>query len=206
MSKRTKLILASASPRRHEILNTIGLPHRILTAPDPSGLDEPQMPEEAVADYVHRTAREKALRVAAMIAESYGPDEVSAAKYYILSADTSVILDGNILGKPHDLADATATLKMLSGREHTVHTAVALWHNKQIHKTESLTSVQFAPLSATDIAAYCETGECWGKAGAYGIQGYAARFVSHLKGSYTGVVGLPAWQTISLLRKAGYPV
>lgn len=189
------LILASASPRRRDILNTLGLPHRILTVPDPTGMDEPRLPGEPPAAYVRRTAMEKGRRVMQYI---------NCDSPHILSADTCVILDEHILGKPVDKDHAIHMLRTLSDRTHTVHTAVAIWHKGQHYAAESITQVTFGALSDKDIQHYYETGECWGKAGAYGIQGYAARFVSHLSGSYTGVVGLPAWETVQLLRQSGY--
>src|SRR5699024_10533070 len=140
MSTSPLLVLASASPRRHEILNTIGLPHEIMVAPDPSGLDEPMRTGESPQDYVRRTAREKVLRTAALVKQR--PDagkqreSGNGAEHsgngtehlpYILGADTCVILDEEILGKPADIDDAAGMLKRLSGRTHTVRTAVAVW-------------------------------------------------------------------------------
>lgn len=206
MPMRPTLILASASPRRHDILDTIGLSHEIIVVPDPSGDDEPQRAGEASHAYVRRTAREKAMRTADHLMQLRDTPCRHGHGPYILSADTSVILNGSVLGKPQDAAHATDMLKQLSGQTHTVHTAVVLWHAGQLLETEAITEVSFARLSADDIRDYCATGEYQGKAGAYGIQGYAARFVSCLNGSYTGVVGLPAFETVELLRQGGYPV
>lgn len=215
MDTQPELILASASPRRHDILTSIGVPHQVVLIPNPSDTDEPQIPGESPVEYVRRTAQEKAEQAADFLLKKVGEPAPSAtlpeghAKpegLYILCADTCVILDDTILGKPENTAHATHMLRALSGREHTVITAVSLWHENRIHMTESRTQVQFSELTDADIAAYCATKEHMGKAGAYGIQGYAARFVSHLSGSYTGVVGLPAWETIELLREARFPI
>ncbi|OZI76303.1 septum formation inhibitor Maf [Bordetella genomosp. 2] len=192
-----RLYLASASPRRHELLTQIGLPHTVLTVPAPPGEDEPQHPGEAAADYVRRTAREKAERAALWLAQQELPI------LPLLAADTTVILRGRVLGKPVDRADAIAMLQRLSGATHQVHTAVVLGYEGTLREAVSISEVRMRELSASDIERYCDSGEPYGKAGAYGIQGLAGAFVAHLSGSYTGVMGLPLFETANLLRLAG---
>lgn len=192
-----RLYLASASPRRRELLTQIGLAHEVLLAPAPPGEDEPQHPGESAADYVRRTARDKALR---------GHDWMRAQSLPalpLLAADTTVILAGEVLGKPADRDDAIRILRALSGSAHEVHTAVAVWSGDRLLEAVSVTEVRMRDLSDEEIARYCDSGEPFGKAGAYGIQGLAGTFVSHIAGSYTGVMGLPLFETANLLREAG---
>jgi len=197
------LYLASASPRRREILDQIGIAHRVLRVPAPEGEDEPQWPGEAAEDYVRRTAREKAERAILWLAGPQRPEGfMPPDQAFVLAADTTVILEGQVLGKPRDLADAESMLTRLSGRSHLVHTAVALASKGRILEGLSASQVRFKPLSRADIQAYCATGEPLGKAGAYAIQGRAGVFVQHLAGSYTGVMGLPAYETAQLLEQA----
>ncbi len=195
-----RLYLASASPRRRELLTQIGLPHEVLRVPAPPGEDEPQYPGESAADYVRRTARDKAER---------GRDWLRAQSLPImplLAADTTVILDGQVLGKPADRDDAIRILQALSGQTHQVHTAVALWSGERLLESVSITEVQMRPLQADEIARYCDSGEPYGKAGAYGIQGLAGTFIARIDGSYTGVMGLPLFETANLLRAAGIAI
>ncbi|MNQ39226.1 Maf-like protein YhdE [compost metagenome] len=195
-----RLYLASASPRRRELLTQIGLAHQVLLVPAPPGEDEPQHAGESAADYVRRTARDKALR---------GRDWMRAqglARLPLLAADTTVILAGNVLGKPADRDDAMRILRALSGSAHEVHTAVAVWTGDELLEAVSVTEVRMRDLSAAEIARYCDSGEPFGKAGAYGIQGVAGTFISHIAGSYTGVMGLPLFETANLLRAAGIQV
>ena len=192
-----RLYLASASPRRRELLTQIGLAHEVLLVPAPPGEDEPQHPGESAADYVQRTARDKALR---------GRDwmqEQGLAPRPLLAADTTVILNGKVLGKPADRDDAIRILRALSGAAHEVHTAVAVWTGEQLLEAVSITEVRMRELHDDEIARYCDSGEPFGKAGAYGIQGLAGTFISHISGSYTGVMGLPLFETANLLRAAG---
>lgn len=194
------IYLASQSPRRSQILDQLGIVHEVLLVPAQAGEDEPVLPGEAPADYVRRTALEKARHASDFI------DQTRPAKRLaLLAADTSVSLGPHILGKPETLADATKMLEMLSGTTHTVHTAVVLaipvpnepsWHYL---KDESISQVRFKRLSEDEIRTYCESKEPLGKAGAYAIQGRAAAFIEHLEGSYTGVMGLPAFETCRLL-------
>lgn len=195
MQFHTSIYLASASPRRHDILQQMGVPHVVLDVPSPPGKDEPQLPDEAPANYVRRTAREKALRAVEWIASQALPPRP------ILAADTTVILDGTILGKPVNADDARQMLARLSGTVHSVHTAVVLYHAGGLHELVSKTEVRMRPLSATEIDAYCATGEPMGKAGSYGIQGHAALFIEHIAGSYSGVMGLPIFETGQLLQQ-----
>lgn len=195
-----RLYLASASPRRRELLTQIGLPHEVLRVPAPPGEDEPQHDGESAADYVQRTARDKALR---------GRDWLGAQALPVLpllAADTTVILDGQVLGKPADRGDAVRILGALSGNAHEVHTAVALWTGDRLLEAVSITHVWMRALTPDEISRYCDSGEPFGKAGAYGIQGLAGTFISRIDGSYTGVMGLPLFETANLLRSAGIQI
>lgn len=194
------IYLASASPRRREILSQIGVAHEVLHVPAPEGEDEPRLPGEEPHVYVRRTARDKAIRATAWTASDAGRAQVSSNDYPILTADTTVILHGLVLGKPTDRADAERMLAQLSGNTHFVHTAVVLAHRDRLFEDVSITEVRFATLSTQEIRRYVDTGEPMGKAGAYGIQGMAARFIAHISGSYTGVMGLPAYETGRLLQ------
>lgn len=198
----TVLYLASASPRRHEILNQLGIAHQVLHVPAPEGEDEPQWPNETPADYVRRTAREKAERAVRWLGSTQRAASLLPPEHAcILTADTTVILDGQVLGKPRDPQDAAAMLTRLSGRTHHVHTAIVLAAHGQLFEGLSINEVHFKPLSQADIDAYCASGEPLGKAGAYAIQGRAAAFVCHLSGSHSGVMGLPAYETCLLLER-----
>ena len=195
-----RLYLASASPRRRELLTQIGLPHEVLRVPAPPGEDEPQHPGESAADYVRRTARDKSER---------GRDWLRAQSLPalpLLAADTTVILAGQVMGKPADRDDAMRILQALSGQTHQVHTAVALWSGERLLESVSITEVQMRPLQPEEIARYCDSGEPYGKAGAYGIQGLAGTFIARIDGSYTGVMGLPLFETANLLRAAGIAI
>ncbi|MVW70765.1 nucleoside triphosphate pyrophosphatase [Bordetella sp. 15P40C-2] len=192
-----RLYLASASPRRRELLTQIGLAHTVLQVPAPPGEDEPQLAGESAADYVRRTAREKAERGVQWLLSQQLPE------LPILAADTTVILGGDVLGKPVDRAHAVAMLRRLSGTTHHVHTAVVVAYRGELHTEVSISEVRFRVLSEEDVARYCDSDEPYGKAGAYGIQGLAATFIEHLSGSYTGVMGLPLFETATLLRRVG---
>lgn len=194
-----EIYLASASPRRHEILTLMGVQHEVLQVPAPEGEDEPRLPGEAPAVYVCRTARDKALRAADWLANRKSAI-TRPTQRPVLSADTTVILDDDILGKPSTEQHAQDMLARLSGRTHAVHTAVALIHDGRLHENVSITSVRFKPLSDEEIRLYCSSGEPMGKAGSYGIQGRAGMFVESITGSYTGVMGLPMFETALLLR------
>ncbi|MCK9508606.1 MAG: Maf-like protein [Pigmentiphaga sp.] len=193
----SRLYLASKSPRRREILTQLGIGHEVLTLPPEAGPDEPQLPGESAEIYVQRTARDKAQRAAAFLEQS------PLTRRPILAADTTVILNGRVLGKPVDAQDARAMLHALSGGEHAVHTAVALISHGQLHEDVSRTRVWFRPLSAQDIERYVASGEPFDKAGGYGIQGLASVFISRIDGSFSGVMGLPVFETARLLGKIG---
>ena len=195
-----RLYLASASPRRRELLTQIGLAHTVLLVPSPPGEDEPQHEGESAADYVQRTARDKALRGRDWMRAHNLPD------LPLLAADTTVILNGAVLGKPADPADAARILRALSGSAHEVRTAVAVCTGEQLLEAVSVTDVHMRDLSDTEISRYCDSGEPFGKAGAYGIQGLAGTFISRIAGSYTGVMGLPLFETSNLLRAAGIQI
>lgn len=190
------IYLASASPRRHQILKQMGVAHQVLQVPSPEGEDEPQLPGETPEHYVERTAREKAQRAVAWLT-TQGARYPSAP---VLGADTTVILDGKILGKPESAEHAAHMLRQLSGATHQVRTAVVLAQGSRLLEKISVSHVTFDRLSDSDIAYYCASQEPMGKAGAYGIQGLAGMFVTELQGSYTGVMGLPMWETGQLLK------
>ncbi|WP_339109183.1 Maf family protein [Thioclava sp. GXIMD4216] len=183
-----KLILGSASPRRRELLDQLGLVPDAVRAPD---IDETPRKNERPRDYVARMAREKAMAL------DLAADEV------ILCADTTVTCGRRILGKPEDAAEAAEFLFMLSGRRHHVLTAVAVRGAFGIRERLVDTVVKFRPLSNEDVNAYLVSGEWQGKAGGYAIQGLGGAFVPWIQGSYTGVVGLPLAETATLLTSAG---
>jgi septum formation protein len=169
-------ILASASPRRAELLQSAGF---VFTV-DVADVDETPRPDEAADAYVQRLAVAKAVAVAAR-----RPGAL------VLGADTTVVVDGDILGKPVDAADAGRMVRRLAGRGHLVHTGVALVRDGQTRSGVATTTVWFAPMSNEEVDAYVASGEPMDKAGAYGIQGRAARFVTRIDGAYDTVVGLP---------------
>lgn len=182
--------LASVSPRRQELLAQIGVPHVITGA----HIDESVHPGERPHDYVQRMARIKA--------QTVREQDLSLP---VLAADTTVVLDGTVFGKPADRADALRMLGLLSGRTHEVLTAVALASAEGLEMRMSVSSVRFRTLTADEISAYWETGEPRDKAGAYAVQGLGAVFIESLTGSYSGVMGLPLFETSELLRAAGVP-
>lgn len=197
MQSHTKIYLASASPRRHEILLQMGVAHTVLDVPAPPGEDEPRLAGESPADYVRRTAKEKALRAVAWISTQALPQQP------VLAADTTVFIGNDILGKPVNADDARQMLRRLSGTTHSVHTAVVLACGQHLDEKVSMTDVRMKRLSDAEIEAYCATGEPMGKAGSYGIQGRAALFIEHIAGSYSGVMGLPIFETGQLLQRLG---
>jgi len=182
--------LASMSPRRRELLAQIGVPHRV-SAPH---IDETVRPGEPAADYVVRMARSKALTVAD-----------TSPGLPVLAADTIVVIDERILGKPAGAAEGLAMLEQLSGRSHAVLTAVALASRAGLAFRLSASEVRFRRLSRAECLSYWESGEPHDKAGAYAVQGRGAVFIEHLAGSYSGVMGLPLYETAELLRAAGVP-
>ncbi|SER19025.1 septum formation protein [Solimonas aquatica] len=191
MSAAPQLILASASPRRAELLRQLGL--RFVV--HPADVPERVQPGEAAAAYARRIALEKA-RAGWQQAQARGD-----ASLPVLGADTDVVLDGRILGKPRDRQDALAMLAALSDREHEVYSAVALKRGAQEALALSVTRVRFARIGSAQAQAYWDSGEPLGKAGAYAIQGLGALFVREITGSYSGVVGLPLHETAALLEQ-----
>jgi septum formation protein len=199
-----KIYLASKSPRRRELLRQVGVEFELLSLrSDPArGVDvsEDVLASEAPLAYVERVAREKgafAWQVLHLRRMPLRP---------VLSADTTVTIDGQILGKPADAAEAAAMLERLSGRTHQVLTSVALHHTDIVEQVTQVSNVRFATLSPATIRAYCATPEPYDKAGAYGIQGLAALFIEHIEGSHSGIMGLPVFETAQLLRMAGLPL
>lgn len=184
-----KLFLASQSPRRRELLAQLGYSFEVIDAP----IAEVRGASEAPLDYVQRVAREKA--GAGLLTLAAVPDAV------ILAADTEVVLDDEVFGKPRDRADARAMLLRLAGRTHSVISAVSVLDRSREAERVVVSEVTMAILSDADVDAYLDTGESFGKAGAYAIQGRAAAFITHLLGSYSGVMGLPLYDTEQLLRQ-----
>jgi septum formation protein len=194
------VILASASPRRTELLHQIGVPHRVV----PAQIDERRAAGELIEDCVRRLARSKALEVQVALTAVAGA--AAAVELAVLGADTAVVIDDELLGKPRDRADALAMLARLSGRWHEVLTAVALASANGMRCSVSRSEVRFRVLSERECQQYWDSGEPCDKAGAYAIQGLGAVFVQELRGSYSGVVGLPLFETARLLGEAGVPV
>ena len=188
------LHLASRSPRRSELLARLGLDFGVLDIDIP----EQRQPGEAPDDYGRRVAREKA--GAGLLKVMTVPGAV------VLGADTEVVLDDDVFGKPSGDADAAAMLRRLAGRTHRVVTAVSLVSASREMQAVSISEVTFAPLSDAGIMAYVATGEPLGKAGGYAIQGRAQAFITHLSGSYSGVMGLPLHETATMLRAFGVPM
>ncbi len=186
MSDAPALVLASASPRRRQLLASAGIVFEVR----PADLDEAVLPGEPPRVYARRVAREKALAV-------------PGAR--VLAADTVVDLEDRVLGKPADPDEARAILGALAGRTHRVHTAVALRVGDRVHATLVSTAVRFRALTPAEIDAYVATGEPFDKAGAYGIQGHGGALVDLVRGSYTNVIGLPLRETLALLARWGGP-
>lgn len=188
------LILASGSPRRRELLTQAGLDF-IVEAAD---LNEDRLPDEAAAAYVQRLAVEKA--------QAIWHRHAAESPLAVLGADTAVVCESNILGKPADPADARRMLQLLSGRTHAVMTGLAVVTTQGVRSDIDITQVQFNVITDEEIAAYVATGEPLDKAGAYAIQGYAARWIPRIEGCYFNVVGLPIARTVALLADAGFRV
>mgnify|MGYP002517916528 CR=1 FL=1 len=180
------LILASASPRRQELLKLFGLPFVVRVA----DIDETMDTAKAPCDEVSRVSRCKAVAVP------------SQAGDVVIAADTIVVCEGRVLGKPRDEADAARMMYMLQGRTHTVASGIAVWHKGRTVTAHELTEVSFAPMTEEEIFAYVATGESFGKAGGYAIQGHAARYITGIRGDYFNVVGLPVrrlYETLKLV-------
>ena len=183
-----RIILASQSPRRRELLALVGIQHEVR----PADIDESYRPHETPQPHAERLAREKAQRLTVLY-----PDAV------VIGADTVVVIDGELLGKPVDASDACRMLARLSGRTHTVHTAVAVARGDVMASGVESVEVTFRALSVEQIASYVATGEPMDKAGAYGIQGYGATIVERIHGDYFAVMGLALGRLVDLLLQVG---
>jgi len=182
------VVLASQSPRRRELLANAGIPCEVR----PASIDEQPLEGESPEQHVRRLAREKAEAVQAEPGE------------FVLAADTIVVVDGAILGKPHSAEEAERMLRLLHGRDHSVLTGVCLRHAGRVWTAAEETRVWFIPLRDDEIAAYARSGEPLDKAGGYAIQGLASRFAERIEGCYFNVVGLPVSRVYRMLRAAGY--
>ena len=191
--------LASQSPRRQALLDQIGVAYQVLLPSDPAAAEalEAVLPQESALRYVKRVTR---LKVQAAMRQIH---QQSLPFAPVLCADTTVVVDRQILGKPANARQATDMLRLLSGKAHEVLTAVAIGHNQDIQLALSRSRVKFAPMTAADIQDYVASEEPMGKAGAYAIQGRASAFISHVSGSYSGIMGLPLYETTLLLKKIG---
>jgi septum formation protein len=202
-AKHQRIYLASQSPRRRELLKQIGVHYEmLLLCSDPRRkvcVDETPFDGEDPVEYVQRICRDKARA---------GWESVGLRKLPllpVLAADTTVTLDGKIIGKPDNNEHAAEILRMLSGSRHQVLTAVAMAFEERLEMRLSTTTITFDTLSEERIRHYLLTSEAHDKAGAYGIQGHAGAFVKYIEGSYTGVMGLPLFETVELLKSFGYP-
>jgi len=195
-----RIYLASQSPRRRELLKQIGVSFEVLplrTLAGRADVIEVSHPDESAVDFVQRMAREKA-------ASGWHAVEIRRLlKFPVLSADTLIDVDGAIMGKPADREAAEAMLNQLAGRMHWVHTAVTIQWDTRTENVLSSSKVEFGQLSKVEIRHYLDSGEFVDKAGAYGVQGRAAAFVKLIEGSYTGIMGLPLFETNALLKKFG---
>jgi septum formation protein len=194
------IYLASQSPRRAQVLGQFGVRHELLLpGPDEDAESlEAVLPGESPTAYVQRVT---ALKLDAAVARQKRRGLADAP---VLCADTTVALGRRILAKPEDVRDAERMIALLSGTTHRVLTAVALQHGRRRHVALSVSRVRFASMTKAQIARYAASGEPLGKAGAYAIQGAAAAFVEHISGSYSGIMGLPMFETAQLLRRAGF--
>jgi septum formation protein len=188
MASAPRVILASASPRRRELLTLVGIAHEV----QPANVDESLFAGETPTGHSERLARSKAHTIA-----EREPNAV------VVAADTIVVVDGEILGKPRDGADAVAMLERLSGRSHAVFTAIAVARGGSTESAVERVQVTFRPLTADEISAYVATGEPMDKAGAYGIQGYGATIVERVEGDYFSVMGLGLRRMVELLSRIG---
>ena len=199
-----RIYLASRSPRRRELLKQIGISFEVLILRSfpavRADVDESPRPGETPADYVTRIAATKAKTGWTRALERRLP------RLPVLGADTTVAVDGEIIGKPSNAEDAANMLRKLSGREHEVLSAVAVALNDHVETKLSCSRVRFSELNDSWIQDYVDTGEPMDKAGAYGVQGKAAAFIAEINGSYSGIMGLPLFETSQLLKQAGLPV
>jgi len=189
----TQFYLASASPRRRQLLEQLGLSFEVVVA----DVDESVRTGESPGDYVLRVARAKAEAAVGRLGTPRLP---------VLAADTAVVLDGRILGKPRSRDEALEMLAQLGGRRHQVSSGVVLWSRDGVRTALSESQVRFRAISRDEALAYWHSGEPKDKAGGYGIQGLGAVFVEHVEGSYSGVMGLPLFETAALLKEAGIGV
>ncbi len=199
-----RIYLASRSPRRRELLAQVGVRFDLLLFRVPpredAEVNEDWQPGETPEAYVQRVARAKA---------EFGADLIARRAIVarpVLAADTTLDLDGEVIGKPRDEADAAAILTRLAGRSHRVLTAIAMAQGERVEHRLSVSTVRFRPVGADEIKRYVQSGEPMDKAGAYGIQGRAALFIEEIHGSHSGIVGLPLCETALLLREFGYPL
>ena len=203
-NNQNKIYLASKSPRRRELLRQIGVDFELmLLRSDPAravDVSEDVLADEDVHHYVARVAKEKGAFAFNLLLQRRQPLRP------VLTADTTVTIDGEILGKPADNREAIGMLERLSGRTHQVLTSVAVHAERVAEQVTQVSNVRFAKLTPEQIRAYCATPEPYDKAGGYGIQGPAALFIEHIEGSHSGIMGLPLFETASLLRKAGLTV
>jgi nucleoside triphosphate pyrophosphatase len=199
-----RIYLASRSPRRRELLKQINVPFDLLLLREDLrrgvDVDETPLADESPGFYVLRMATAKSAMAVRQVAYRGLPQKPA------LAADTTVVFDGQIVGKPEDAEHAARILRALSGREHQVLTAVAIALKEQTETQISVSSVWFRELSDADIRRYCASGEALDKAGAYGIQGRAGAFVTRIAGSYSGIMGLPLAETVELLQRFNIPV
>ena len=196
----SRIYLASRSPRRRELLRQIGVHYEVLLlreSADREDVDETPLPDESSVAYVERIARTKAATGWARLTQR------SIPRYPVLGADTAVIVDDEILGKPADRQAACDMLRKLAGRNHEVVTGVALAYEGRCEVLVNTSVVTFRPLDDAEVRAYVSTGEPLDKAGSYAIQGRGAPFITHLSGSYSGVMGLPLHETAQLLERFG---
>jgi septum formation protein len=193
-----KIYLASKSPRRRELLRQVGIEFELLL--NDIEVNEDVLPGESPYDYVERVTLAKAERAHQTLAHRQLPPRP------VLTADTTVVVDATILGKPANMQEAVQMMRLLSGRTHQVLTSVAVAFGDQIWQITQCSDVEFAPISEEAIAVYCDTQEPYDKAGGYGIQGPAAIFISKISGSYSGIAGLPLFETMQLLQKAGVTI
>ena len=199
------IYLASKSPRRQKLLNQIAVWFTILDVPQQDPVHSDMVNEavhsgENAYDYVSRIAREKAEYARQFLVTQNMPE------HPVLTADTTVVMEGEIIGKPADKNEAAEILRRLSGKTHQVLTSVAVRNKEHLFQTVQTSDVTFALLTSRHINAYVDTGEPFDKAGGYGIQGLAGKFITHITGSYSGIMGLPLYETTVLLRKAGISI
>ncbi len=188
MTARVRVVLASQSPRRRDLLDLVGIAHEVM----PADVDESVRAGEGAHDYTERLAREKARVIAARVPEAV-----------VIAADTTVVVDGEILGKPADAAEARAMVRRLSGRSHLVMTGIAVARGTRVVSAVEEVGVTFRALTEDEIARYVATGEPMDKAGAYGIQGWGATIVERVDGDYFSVMGLGLRRVVALLAELG---